>query len=76
MNPVTCAEINERLYEYVEGELEITFRVQCEVHVGECPPCKVVVESYRATITFARALPKCSKPLNPGFEAKLRAMLG
>ena len=73
---MSCPEFEESLYAFVELELEAEVRLRCEEHLGQCPPCTLVVESYRATVTFARALPKCSKPLNPEFEAKLRAMLG
>lgn len=76
MNPVTCAELHEWMFEFVEGELEVAVRLQCEQHMVSCPPCVVSIESYRATVTIARALPKCSKPLNAEFEARLRALFG
>jgi hypothetical protein len=72
---VSCTEFHDSLYDFAQGELDVTIRVTCEEHLVECRHCVVVVEGYRATITFAKALPKCAKPLNAGFEAKLRAML-
>ena len=72
---MSCSEFHESLYEYAQGELDVTVRVVCEQHLVECQHCVVVVESYRATISFAQGL-RCAKPLSAGFEAKLRAMLG
>jgi hypothetical protein len=54
--------------------LDVTIRVTCEQHLVVCRHCVAVVEGYRATITFAKAL-KPAKSLSAAFEAKLRAML-
>ena len=73
---MSCIEFHDSLYDYAQGELEATIRVTCEQHLIDCKHCVVIVESYRATITLAKALPKCAKPLSAEFEAKLRKMLG
>jgi len=71
---MSCSEFQESLYDYAQRELEVTLRVTCEQHLVLCRDCVVVMESYRATITFGKAM-KCSKPLGAEFEAKLRKML-
>jgi anti-sigma factor RsiW len=76
MTDAACIELHESMFEFVEGELEVAVRVRYEQHLLSCPPCKVSIESYKATVTIARALPKCAKPLNPEFEARLRKLLG
>jgi len=73
---MNCAELHAQLFEFIQGDLEVTVRVECEEHVIACPPCLVSIEHYRATVAFAKALPKCQKPLNPSFEARLRKLLG
>ena len=72
---MSCIEFHESLYDYAQEELEVTLRVTCEQHLVLCRACVVVVESYRATISFGKAL-KCAKPLGAEFEAKLRKKLG
>jgi anti-sigma factor RsiW len=71
---MSCREFHESLYEYAQDELDVTIRVTCEQHLVVCRHCVAVVEGYRATITFAKAL-KPAKSLSAAFEAKLRAML-
>ena len=72
---MSCVEFHESLYEYAQDELGAEIRIVCEQHLVECRHCVVVVESYRATITFAKSL-KSPSPLKSDFEARLRAMLG
>jgi len=71
---MSCSEFQESLYDYAQRELEVTLHVTCEQHLMLCRDCVVVMESYRATITFGKAM-KCTKPLSAEFETKLRNML-
>jgi len=76
MTRVTCATIEAWVFEIVEGKLPADDKAGCDAHLGKCPPCVRIIESYKATITFAHALPKCQRPLPAEFEARLRALLG
>jgi anti-sigma factor RsiW len=71
MNP--CQKIVEALYALVEGEAAAELRRELELHLGKCPPCAALVETYRLTIHLSRQLPPA--PLPPGCLERLRKAL-
>ena len=45
-----CLEIFARLSEYIDDDMEQTFRSIFESHMGDCPPCEVFLDSLRHTV--------------------------
>lgn len=75
MTRITCAELVELILEFLSEELATEQRMAFEYHLRMCPNCGAYVETYRATIAVARALPRCDGGLPPSLDAKLRAAL-
>jgi anti-sigma factor RsiW len=71
---MNCQDILELLLDYVGGELVVETHRTVELHLSGCDRCVTLVESYRHTIRFARALPKCAQ-LPPAVEERLRKAL-
>jgi anti-sigma factor RsiW len=69
----TCKDLADTLYELVEGEVALEVRRALELHLAHCPPCAVLVETYRLTIHLSRKLPPA--PMPPGCLARLQAAL-
>lgn len=53
---MTCEELTQFLMSYLEGELPVDQRQQFEEHLGECPPCRRYLDTYRRTLTLERSL--------------------
>jgi anti-sigma factor RsiW len=47
---ITCQELIDFLYLYLEGELPEDRRLEFERHLKVCPDCVNYVEQYRATM--------------------------
>jgi len=71
---MTCHELHAVLYEFVGNELAAETRVSVEGHVAECPHCGAYVETYMATVTMTRSLPRATT-VPPSLEARLKKML-
>lgn len=71
---MNCQELLDLLCDYVGGELLIEMQRDVEFHLSGCDRCVVLVESYRHTIRFARALPRCER-LPSAVEERLRKFL-
>lgn len=71
---LTCEELVELIYGFVEGELVAEHAESFEIHIAGCSKCGLYVESYRHTVRMTRSLPRCG-PLPSAFAAKLQAML-
>jgi anti-sigma factor RsiW len=71
---LTCRELAEALGDVVDGELAAEHRVAVERHLDHCPDCRILMETYRLTITLARRLEP--PPLPAGFLARLQQQLG
>ncbi len=52
---MTCREIAEFLMQYIDGELPRQQRTTFEMHLAECPACRVYLKSYEQTIRLARS---------------------
>lgn len=46
---MTCRELIEFLWKYVEGELSESQRATFDAHLAVCPECVQYLESYRET---------------------------
>ena len=69
-----CRELADALGDYVADELPPERRAALERHLGACPPCVILLESYRITIRLARRLPP--PPLPAGLVDRLRDAIG
>jgi anti-sigma factor RsiW len=72
---MNCQELLDLLCDYVGGELVVEQHRTVEIHLTGCSHCVKLVQSYRHTIRFARALPKCER-LPAAVEERLRKLLG
>jgi anti-sigma factor RsiW len=70
---MTCRELVEQLLDFLANELPPESCERIRAHLGECPPCVVLVETYQITIRLTRRLPRA--PLPAGLEERLRAAL-
>jgi anti-sigma factor RsiW len=68
---MTCAELVDRILDYIAEELDATQRAAIQEHLCGCPNCTVSIELYRATICVVRALPQADEPLAPAMQQRL-----
>jgi anti-sigma factor RsiW len=71
---MNCQELRDLLVDYIGGELVVEKHQTVEIHLTSCGRCVTLVETYRHTIRFARALPKCER-LPTAVEERLRKLL-
>jgi anti-sigma factor RsiW len=71
----TCRDLAASLYELASGELPPDRRRELEEHLGYCPPCAALVQTYQITVQLGHRLPPC--PMPPQTFARLqRTVLG
>jgi anti-sigma factor RsiW len=70
---ITCRELVEQLLDFLCDELPPECCERIRAHIGTCPPCGILVETYQITIRLTRQLPR--HPLPPGLQERLRAAL-
>jgi anti-sigma factor RsiW len=70
---MTCRELVEQLLDFISDELGPEHRACICEHLCSCPPCEVLVQTYRITIRLSRQLPRA--PLPAGLQERLRAAL-
>ncbi len=51
---MTCRELTDFLYDYVEGELPVAERARFEAHLSVCPDCVAYLRTYRETIRLGK----------------------
>ena len=51
-----CRDFVEFLMEYVDGTLGATERDVFEGHIGDCPPCRHYLETYRETVRLGHSV--------------------
>lgn len=52
---ITCRELIDFLYLYLEDELPPDRRSEFERHLGVCPPCRAYIREYREAVRLGRA---------------------
>jgi len=52
---ITCRELIDFLYLYLEDELPEDRRSEFERHLGVCPPCREYIRQYRESIQLGKA---------------------
>ena len=70
---ITCRELLEQMLDYLCDELPPECCEQCRAHIGKCPRCGILFETYQITIRLTRRLPR--HPLPPGLLERLRTAL-
>lgn len=72
---LTCAELDERLGDYLEGTLDDSSVAAIEMHLSGCPDCAALVRDFERITREAAALPALapSRDLWEGIEARLDA---
>lgn len=73
---MTCDEMEDRLNEYLDGELPGTERQEVDRHLAGCPGCRETLRGLRSIRDGAGTLPRHLEPprdLWPGIRSALRA---
>ena len=70
---MTCKELVERLYDFIQGELEEELCRHLEQHLTQCSHCVAYVKTYQITIHLTRRLP--SNPVPSELSQRLQAVL-
>ena len=66
---VPCDEVLDRVYEYIDGEMDLSRRHEIKEHLEECAPCLRefgLEESVKAIVKRS-----CSDPAPPDLRAKV-----
>ena len=69
--PIDCAEVMERLYEYLDGELTTEREAEVKAHLQACAPC-TALSSFEAT--FVRFLEARTRTRKAPEELKKRIL--
>jgi predicted anti-sigma-YlaC factor YlaD len=66
-----CQELLGQLNAYVDGELAAELCHDLELHLADCPDCRVVFDTMAKTITLYHMLDKTPVELPTDVEARL-----
>lgn len=69
-----CAEYLQDLNDYLDGQLDPTLCAEIEKHVGECPNCKLMIDSLKMTVKLCRESGQCEE-LPAEFSERLNQAL-
>lgn len=67
-----CDDAVERLYEYLDGELDGATVTRIEVHLRRCSPCLEAYDFHEELRQVIRS--KCAESMPPEVRARLLAM--
>lgn len=70
---LSCAEVENRLSRYLDGELSIASRKQFERHIEQCDACSGLVADCEAITAAAKSL--ADIPVPAGVSRRLRMKL-
>jgi anti-sigma factor RsiW len=70
---MTCKQLVERLYDFIQGELEEELSRHMQEHLQCCSHCVTYVKTYQITIHLSRRLP--ASPVPDQLLERLRAVL-
>ncbi len=59
MTKLSCQEVLDQLWEYLDDDARAELTHQINEHIGGCQHCKVEVDSLKATISLYR----CEEPV-------------
>ena len=66
-----CQELLGQLNAYVDGELAAELCHDLELHLADCPDCRVVFDTLAKTISLYHTLNEAPAELPPGVESRL-----
>jgi predicted anti-sigma-YlaC factor YlaD len=66
-----CQELLGQLNDYVDGKLATELCRDLDLHLGDCPDCRVVFDTLAKTITLYHTLDETPVALPVGIEARL-----
>jgi anti-sigma factor RsiW len=66
---LTCSHFVAGLNEYLDNELDTAARVRLDRHAGNCPRCRIVLETTRKTIELYKTFLPCR--FSPALESRL-----
>ena len=74
---ITCRELIDFLYLYLENELPADRRGEFERHLGVCPPCRAYIREYQEAVRLGQtAFADPDAPADPAAPEELvRAIL-
>ncbi len=73
MTKLTCQEVLDQLWEYLDEDARAELTSQINEHIGGCSHCKVEVDSLRQTISLYRCEEAVGAPLE--LSDRVRAAL-
>lgn len=74
MSKMTCNEVLEQLWEYLDEDARAELKKSIDEHLGGCKDCKVQVDSLRKTVLLYNCEEKVTVPI--ALSDKLRDALG
>lgn len=72
---MTCAQVFERLSEYLDGELSGPERVLVEAHLTDCEACAATNGELRATVETLRSHLRAASEAPAALKDRLRTLL-
>lgn len=70
---MNCTEVQERLFEVLDGEGGAALRKQVEAHLADCADCRAEAEELRSTLASLADMPEEALP--PELELRMSARL-
>lgn len=68
---MSCKRMEERILAYVDGLAKVSERREMEVHLAECPACRLRVNEFHAVTGLLDELPQIEP--SAAFDARVRA---
>lgn len=66
---MSCQLVSDQLCGYLDGDSTLAVRLEIEIHLLRCPPCRCLVQTCRQTIQVYRRQP--APPLPAALHRKL-----
>ena len=68
---MSCKRMEERILAYMDGRAKVSERREMEVHLAECPACRLRVNEFHAVTGLLDELPQIEP--SAAFDARVRA---
>ncbi len=66
---LSCRELTEIVTDYAEGRMSFWRRLEVQIHLGMCHPCRAYLRQMRLAATTVGQLPP--EPMPPDVKAEL-----
>lgn len=73
MTRLSCQEVLEQLWEYLDEDARGELIAQIDEHIGDCKHCRMEVDTLRRTVSLYRCDEPCAAPIQ--LSARLSAAL-